>query len=66
MLKRTEPALTEITQYITIERTVGVGPGLVALVHDARSEKIETLHQRRSAQIRPGALRTRSEIKAVH
>ena len=39
MLKRTEPALTEITQYITIERTVGVGPELVAVVHDARSEK---------------------------
>jgi hypothetical protein len=33
MLKRTEPALTEITQHITIERTVGVEPEVAAQWH---------------------------------
>jgi hypothetical protein len=51
MLKRTEPALTEITQRITIERTVGVEPEVVAQWHTTHGlEKIEALHQRRSAK----------------
>jgi hypothetical protein len=51
MLKRTEPALTEITQRITIKRTVCVEPEVVAQWHTTHGlEKFEALHQRRSAK----------------